>query len=254
MNFDRHPIGLFGDVMTLSQGRPVFTADFYAVDSVTLNVSAFIDWNDFSHMLTQSGGASLQVAIPTAHADFGGKLCATFTGSEWYRSNRLSSTFIYLHTGPFESTHVYTSTSFAGNMVIAGTASIDVNNGIGYAHWFSTAPRVRLWVANGTSSVFDLFAAAPAVNVPTYSTVGMSQQNPAGVVYVKSVLGTSGNVTASPSVSTSVGTLTLGAPGTASPSLKFVGRWRSGVYSPSIGIVEQQAKQSWIQQDTGIAP
>lgn len=94
---------LFASVLALTAGRPVFTADYYAVDGVTGKVASFIDWNDPTHTLAQATSAN-QVALPAAHADFAGQLCATFDGgtsARIYQSNRPAAYWSLLCNGPF---------------------------------------------------------------------------------------------------------------------------------------------------------
>jgi hypothetical protein len=87
----------FGDLLQIANKRPVFTADYYTVDGGTGRVGSFIDWNDPTHLLTQSTGPSFQVLIPAAHADFNNKLCADFPAtSTFYTSNRPASYYTYL--------------------------------------------------------------------------------------------------------------------------------------------------------------
>jgi hypothetical protein len=106
VNFLRGRVSLLAAVLAASTGRPVFTADYYAVDGVSGKVASFIDWNDPTHTLSQSASGN-QAALPAAHADFAGNLCATFDASAaagsgtYYTSNRAAASGLwnYLHTG-----------------------------------------------------------------------------------------------------------------------------------------------------------
>lgn len=88
----------FSYLLCLAQGRPVFTADYYAVDGGTGKVSGFIDWNDPSHVLQQFTPGN-QVALPVARVALNNALAFDFANNQEYVSNRSASYFKFLHDG-----------------------------------------------------------------------------------------------------------------------------------------------------------
>lgn len=136
---------LFHQILVLAATRPVFTADYYAVDGVTGKVASFIDWNDATHLLAQSSSL-LQVALPAAHADYAGKLCATFTGAERYVSNRAGASWNYLSNGTSMSVHAV-CTPTATNTRLCSTR----NAGNGFLLGIQAGPSWLAYIQGGPS-------------------------------------------------------------------------------------------------------
>lgn len=238
----------------MAAGRPVFTADYYAVDGASGKVSAFVDWNDPTHTLAQATSAN-QVAIPAAHADFAGKLCANFTGSERYQSNK--DVWKPMHDGTGSTCCcVFTATSVSGFGTWCATTTVGGGpTQLGFVLGRS-ATDGRWQVGNGTSTVFQTSPAdGYVVDIPTYRDVSYSETAGTKRTYrVKGTITSSGGTSAAPSSSNPVGRLMLAA-STAGTSAAAM-RWRSLVFLPfqDTGAAGRTLVQQWIQQDTGIGP
>lgn len=132
---DRRPVfgrSLYSQVIALSKGGSLFTSDNVVL--AASKIDAFRDLQDATHLLQQTTDAN-RVAAPAAHADFGGKLCATFVAatSNFYTSNRAASAWRYLH-------------DFTGmHLVLVGTSTADAAT-----YWLSTAgANSGVWVLGG---------------------------------------------------------------------------------------------------------
>lgn len=119
---------LFGLILGLTASRPLFTADYYAIDGVTGKVASFVDWSDPTHTLSQSTSAK-QVAIPAVHADYPGELCATFAAGQRYTSNRSATAHDYLQNGPIDFATILTPTLAGATQLIWANANPGVSAG-----------------------------------------------------------------------------------------------------------------------------
>jgi hypothetical protein len=250
----RIPNTQFGDVLRLVNNRPVFTADYYAVDGVSGKVASFIDWNDATHTLAQASSGS-QVAIPAVHADFNGKLCATFTGAEQYTSNRAAPSWAFRHQGiSSEEFCVITPTGVSGIGGLHDTSATATTFGTYTFVGFATSTW-RAAVLNAAGSVALSDVGAVAIGTPTY--LGLAAYGAGGLAdskftkFVKSV-STAMTTAAAPSALTSNLPLTLGS--RVATTQRFIGRWRASLFSYCLGPDERTAMYSWIQQDTAITP
>lgn len=78
-------------------GASLFTGHRYALNEPTNTVAGLIDWFSPGHLLSQGGGAGLQIAPPARASLFGGHPYYTFTGSQYYDSSRPASAWNFLH-------------------------------------------------------------------------------------------------------------------------------------------------------------
>jgi hypothetical protein len=252
MNFDRNPITPFGDVLTVALNRPVFVADYYAVDGITGKVSAWIDYNDAAHQLVQASNSN-QVVVPAAHADFGGKLCATFTGAEYYVSNKPAAYYTFEHDGNGGSILLVctpTNTAAGGRPVCTRTVGATI--GVGLAFDVAGAGNVGLYVSNAAGA-FVSIGVAQVQNVATYYLVSYRLGiSPGAAVYIKSALAVSITSTTAPSGAAPANTLSLGGQSNGANLAAF--RYRALVLGDYLGPAERAAQQTWILADTGITP
>ena len=240
-------LSLFSQVLALAAGRPVFTADYYAVDGVSGKVASFIDWNDPTHTLAQAS-SSLQVAIPAAHADYGGKLCANFTGAEYYDSTRPTGWAFTSNGTPntFYWAATATDTTFG---YLWNTRGTQVGLGV---TTLSGPDRVSVVVGNDTINTLATTAAA-GVNVPINGRFSYTENitTPEFALKVTGQTAVTGDSAAAPTA-TNPGVFRIGFRATASPSLPGKFRLRSLVFTPEPRV--GSLVPSWIQSDTGIAP
>lgn len=241
----------FSDVLAVSAGRPVFSADYYAVDGVSGKVSAFIDWNDPTHMLVQASSA-LQVAVPVAHADFAGNLCATFTGAETYVSNAPVSRFRFMHDGTGCSLfRVATPTTILGVHSCACTTS---QAGVAGLSFYITGPDVRSSVEKTGGSVYpDSSLGTVAANVPTYREISHgTARAPQWELRAKGTVAASGAYISAPDTGDSQHPLRLAS--NAGPGLFYVGRWRDLILTPGVSATERAVVQNYFRTAYGIGP
>jgi hypothetical protein len=239
----------FQQVLALAAGRPVFTADYYAVDGVSGKVASFIDWNDPSHTLAQATSAN-QVALPAAHADFGGKLCATFTGVERYPSVRTAGQFSYISDGTgFESFDVVTFTSFPAQQCTWGAQVFP-----GCQHAVSAAGGYVAGVYNASAQVVATTSGGTvSAGVPTYLNLSHgTAKSPQWEKRVKGTVGASGAYVNPPS-GAPANSLVLGSLLSGGSQPAFM-RFRSLMFFPVLSTSQRTQVQQYIQADTGIAP
>lgn len=136
----------------------------------TGTVLAIYDVKDSTrtHVVTQPDTAK-QVLPPAMHADFGGKNCYAFTlNTQFYESNRASSTFIYAHDGnpgvcSFAKVGASSFTGFAP--LGLGTASLaSAAAGPGFSLFHQNAGGWRVVVSDGAAYTISNVAAG---GVPT---------------------------------------------------------------------------------------
>ena len=131
-DYGRGTRSLFEAILRNAAGKPVFTADYYAVDGVTGKVAAFIDWNDSSHTLAQSTSA-LQVNLPTVDSRFAGALTITATQANTrYVSSRAASSWRFLHDGTGCSVVHACTVKNSGAVQVLGANCRNNVAGIGY--------------------------------------------------------------------------------------------------------------------------
>ena len=104
---------LFRLVLALAATRPVFTANNVVV--LAGKVVDIIDWNDATHVLTQSESGK-QCLAPAARASFANQLVCDLDGSAEYTSNRTAAQAAFLQQdGSFLSAVGAPRSTTAGN-------------------------------------------------------------------------------------------------------------------------------------------
>jgi hypothetical protein len=119
----RLPNSVYGDILRLGQRYPHFAVDFFAVDGGATKVASFIDQRDLTHLLTQATSNNMAL-IPTADAQYGGRLSAHFDGAaaaKYYVSNRPGAAWSFFVNGPFRA---YSTVSFTD----VGTSTQDLHS------------------------------------------------------------------------------------------------------------------------------
>lgn len=244
----------FQRVLILAAGRPVFTADFYAVDGVTTKVASFIDWNDPTHTLAQALSGN-QVAVPATHADFGGKLCATFAGGQYYTSTRAASYWSYANNTPMDFFATHSPTSVAGFSIIWETGLADGTDAQNLALNTTTVTAILQRASGGNQSITR--ASGAAVGVPVLCEVRADETtNPARGLKVTGFAETTA-VSITGAQGTPSATLTLGGRGGGSQF--YLGRWRhllalgGTAGQGGISSADRTTVQQYILQDSGLA-
>lgn len=242
---------LFQQVLALAAGRPVFTADNHVVDGGTGKTRAFVDWNDATHVMSQPVAAQ-QVALPAAHADFAGALCATFSSAQWYQSTRLPASMPWLVDGSgVVAIDVFTPTSVAG---------------------------VQVWLSCGFTGVVPAmltYVNAGALVVALYRAGGASiPPNPIGAVTVAPrILQVEHGVSRSPQwYVKQTGAVAVTGAYTTAPTAGSIPesplrlctlanndfpasmRWRSRSFFPLLTPTQLAIVHAWILQDCGLTP
>jgi hypothetical protein len=240
---------LFAQVLALSGGRPIFTADRYTVDGVSGKTAAFVDWSDSARTLAQATSAQ-QVALPASHASFSGSLCATFAGGQWYDSNQAAAFWDYMVDGAgVTSILVSEPTSAVGFQGYATTAFSGINPGY-FLYGNAGDPNLAIYGASGVavvSSSFGAGALAPYVLTIEHGTSRTPDWS-AKRTGTAAATGAYGAAVGSPTEST----LRLGAYGNGSNPASM--RWRALLTFPLLTSAQLAIVHAWIQADTGLAP
>lgn len=234
---------LFHSVLGLAAGRPVFTADRYLSDSSTGKTAAFVDWCDPTHVLAQSTGAR-QAAIPAAHADYGGSLCASFAGGQFYVSSRAAAKWDFVHNGAScETFFVLTPLDAAATAVLYATRT-----GASGAQVYTAGGSYTYFVQASSGGIAATPFGTATNGVPTFTAVRHAE--PPYEVRLKGTVGASGN--ASPSNEASDSPLQLG--GLSNATFMSTMRWALIGFFPALTTNQRATVHAWIQQRTGIAP
>jgi FAD/FMN-containing dehydrogenase len=237
---------LFQRVLALSAGRPIFTANYYAVDGVSGKVSAFVDWNDPTHVLAQTTSAN-QVAIPAAHADFSNQLCGTFTAHA-YQSNRAVAQWIFAHDGvSCERVEVLTPTSaVAVPQVVSTTVWAAVAAGAQLYYTGGGAWNHSIYTsAAGISAINSPFGAA-TVNVPRYlSARHKAADTPDWELRQNGALVASGAYSVAPTATDPEVPFTLGCNNFATVSNPAPMRWRAAAFFPALDAAGRAIVDAW---------
>jgi hypothetical protein len=247
-------VDLFASILTLAAGESCFTADYYIVDGTSGKVLDWVDWNNPALFFEQPLTAN-QVAVPAAHADYGGKLCATFTGVEFYHYSGGVTLCRGLHNGTGKrQVLVFTPTTLTGNNTYLATRS--GSSTIGYSMAINGSAQINVNVSNGTSNIFGLNApGALAAGTPTYLETHYLEGggSPEGEIFVKGSSLDTSDSSGTPSAADSTNTMCLGAFPTGSSVAQF--RWRSLFpLMPNLTAAQQALMRAYILSDTGIAP
>lgn len=241
---------LFQKVLTLSQGRPVFTADRYVPDPVnTTKVAAFIDWNDASHRLAQATPAQ-QVALPLPHPDFAGARCATFS-AHVYQSTRSPAQWAFFHDGQsVECWLVFTPTANTAETFL-GTTDVFTTPGA-LVHY--NGANVALYLASGVASINGASIGVIGVGVPSYLDIRMQiSASPDWETRRKGTSIGAGDYIAPPAAGAAKFPLILGA-STPALSLPAAMRWAALAFTPALAAADRATVREWIAHDYGIAP
>jgi hypothetical protein len=217
----------------------VFTADYYAIDGVSGKVASFIDWSDPTHTLAQATSAN-QVALPAAHADYPGRLCATFTGVERYASNRAGATWNYLSNGMSMSVHAV-CTPTATNTRLCSTR----NAGNGFLLGIQAGPSWLVFISGGPSPGVARPLSLPSMWSFRFTDGGGTPE------YTDKITGFAA-VTADSATPTASGlTLTLGA--NPDNTLPYIGRVAHLGFGPDMGAAGTAQMQAALTSLYGVA-
>jgi hypothetical protein len=241
------PLSLFEQVLALSAGRPVFTADKYTVDGVSGRVRAFVDWNDPTHLLEQTAAAQ-QVPLPVPHADFAGALCTTSNADAVYASNRPASAFNYTADGvSFESVRVISP--FATGLGVIDVTATQGGHG-GYQVFLDPNPHGRLLASTGVFPGDAVGGSAPA-GVPTYFSFRVEAAAANQLeLRQKATLVSSGIFSAAPAGPATL-PLCLLSNGPA-VSYAYPGRWVALLHFPALTPAQRLIVETWIYETYGI--
>lgn len=244
---------LFGQVMRLSQGLPQFFADQFEGSST---VTHFFDFHDRAKKIV--GGTS-KVALPAAHADFAGKLCATTTGAEAYQSNTPNASWYRASDGSnVETFRVFTPLAGAGTRVLDATAF--VGNVPGHQFYWDPASNMTASLnrsgGGSQDSMTPQAIGATGVGTPTYVSIRFSNPGDANQFECrrKGALVASGAYANPPSAGQSAQPLTLFSNGFPGASLGAVCRWVWWGAFPALTAQQRAVVQAWILEEYGIAP
>jgi hypothetical protein len=242
---------LFSLVLTVSAGRPVFTADLYVIDGGSGKVRAVADHNDPElHWLDQAN-TTLQCVLPAGHADYAGKLCLTYTGSQRYLSNRAAAAWNLPHeSGGFTEISVFTPTATGGFSMLWATCSAGNQNGANIYH--NTVDLKLDMHKLGGPQVIAGSLGAVGFGTPTYATFRHgAAQTPNWELRRKGTLVSSGAYAAAPGTGAASHALISGD--NTGPT-RWVGRMRAPYMEfPLLTNNELALVQQYILQDTGIA-
>lgn len=236
------------DVLPLAQSRPFFDAAFYAVDTISGKVNAFIDANDPTHLLLQSDSTK-QVAVPAPHADFGGALCATFTGAESYVSNRPATQWVTEHDGVSSEVFLVFNPTAADVWFLGATAS---NAGVAGAHYYCDGNLRHHLSTSAGGAVINAADGGPiAVGVPTYLVVRhQASGSPQYAVSRKGAVITSGAYAIPADPGPAAQPFELGGRAAA---LYAPMRWTTAGFFPALDPTQRATVQGWIQTARGVA-
>ena len=245
------------DLVQLSDGRPIFLASQFNPDGVSGKTASFFDAADRNHLLVQATDAN-QVALPAAHADFGGKVCATATGGEAYQSNRSTTFWSFTSNGQgCEVLHIFTPLAGAGTRVMGATTFAGASTGFQF-YWVAggdlTASLNR--TGGGSQDVMTPQSiGAVGQDAPTYAW--MRFQSSAGNDFElrrKGALVASGVFSNAPNPGVTGAAYTLFSNGYPAPSLGATCRWYGTMFFPALSQRERDIVQTFVNQETGIKP
>lgn len=247
-------LSLFEQVLALSAGRPVFTADKYTVDGISGRVRSWIDWNDPTHVLDQSIAAQ-QVPVPAAHADFAGALCATYTGGQAYQSNRAVAAWTFTADGVSnEQWDVFEPVGQASPGAVCATAftggqagSLTTFEPGGLTHLLGSGP-------SGSAGLLILAnPGASANDVPIYtSSRHQAAAAPQYELRRRGTLGASGPFGAPALNFPPQFPLIVGASGNPALSRPANMRWAATLFTPALTPAQRLIVETWIYETYGI--
>lgn len=249
------------------------TSDYYAMDEGSGKTASFLDWVpagtgikaiDPTHAYSQPTSAN-QVAAPGADALFGGRVSASFSGTEYYNSTAPASAWKFLHDGTgFDAIFVASANTAAASgtaHTFASTMDIDAfPTSIGSTFRFAAQTgRLSLVVArnNATATINTSFPVGGGwVNDSaryarfTYVEGG----SPEYAILDKSTTITSGSSAAAPDTGNPTQTLRLGAEyGAGFAGLRA--KWVAAIFFTRVlSAGDWSVVQTYLQTKYGIAP
>lgn len=235
--------------------RSVFLARYYLEDPANPGfVLRFYDLRNRLHYLQQTNPA-LQVAVPTAHADYNGDLCVNFTGVERYQSNLDPVHWGYLSNGSGMSfASVTTTVDPAGTPVWWSTGFSGTKEAFFmYAQTVTAvrSARVAVYRTTAPSTVFLANVGAMPTSTPVIVQAdhgtGSSPQWRSKVTGQSEVVGSNGQT---PENGAPESTLTLGASGNGANPM--TGRWWGGFFSRRLNAPERAERDAYILKRTSL--
>lgn len=247
---------LFEQVLELSQGRPVFTADRYVPQAIEggVSVRSFTDWNNSGHQLRQTS-LGLQVPEPHASPVFGGGVAAEFTGAQWYRSTQPASAWVFLSDGvSVETWTVLARRSLVGLQtpwatVVAGGfggALISLQASTSWYYWARAS--------DGGQIVFNAYA-TPNLAIDEPAAIGARAAQSAAPNWTLSTSGrpdASGNYAAIPDAGAPEQTLVLGCQDPATLGSPTHMLWGAFACFPALAPEQRAIVRAWIAQDFSV--
>ena len=246
------PPSLFEQVLELSQGRPVFTADHYVPQEVEggTNVRRFTDWNNSANYLQQTSFAN-QVAAPAPSALFNGALVCTFDRSKpnFYTANS-SNLVNFMHDGT-GGTMVCVGRLLDGANIgtIVGTRD---QTGRGFSLVGFPSTTMHFYVLTSTDQFVLQIQHNGVPPVPAYADLTFDAAAPVvGTMRIKgTVVAQQASTGAVPQAGPSSQPLRLGTDTGNHTSML----WHSLLFFPPLTSEGRSTVQQWIQSVTGIAP
>jgi hypothetical protein len=248
----RLPNSVYGDILRLGQRYPHFAVDFFAVDGGATKVASFIDQRDLTHLLTQPTSNNM-VLIPTADAQYGGRLSANFDGAaaaKYYVSNRPGAAWSFFVNGPFRA---YSTASFSDvttaqdlystlNTSVAGDTLMRISTVASLAHTLFRPGQFGLNTVNG----------ALLLNTPTLVQMGILGGGSAQR-FVKTSQVAIATTTLSGSDQVATQPLSFGARSAGQVPIRARVRHIMLMF-PALNASQSDLVEQYIQQDGGPAP
>lgn len=253
---DGRPMALFSRYIALARGRYRFTADNVVEDPSHAGfVLRIIDHNNPARWLEQTDPTK-QVAMPAAHADFGGRKCLTFTGSQAYQSNEANTAWAFTADGiSCQSVRVFTPLAGAGTRVSDVTTAAANQRGQ-QVYWASGGDVTAALYKTGAAVVAPTAVGAVGQDVATYVSLRFSSSSANQYEFRrKSALIASGAYVSAPESSGSSGVpLTIGSvtfPGITAGATE---RLRELAFFPALSAAQWLVVTQFMQTFYGLAP
>jgi hypothetical protein len=236
----------------INMSLETWTFDRYNVDGVSGKLGSLIGWKDATHLLAQATSAN-QVAVPATHSDFAGRACGTFSGAEYYVSNKAASARNNAHNGTGEEwVLVFTPTTIGADHRPLATRTTGVTIGTTMA-LASGVP--TMFVSNG-AAIFMNFGGGGALsaNVPIYMSISYVEgRSPdEAVIFRKGTQVAQATNATAPTASDAAFALSLGA--TAAGGQGLVGRIAAAMLFQPLNANTRALMQTWIRIAFGLAP
>lgn len=244
---------LFAQVLALSAGRPVFTADNHVIDGLTGKTRGFVDWNDSLHLLSQPVDG-YQVALPTPQADFNGAVCASFSSTQIYESTLPPTAYPWLVDGSgVIAIDVFAPTATAGIVQVWLSCGFSGSAPALLTYGYGADVTVALYRAGGVALAPEIIGtiAAPTPRILQVEH-GLSRSPQ---VYAKQTGSAAfeGSYDAPP---------VLGSPPesplrlctTSNNDFPATMRWRARLFFPLLTPPEIAIVHAWLLQDCGATP